>query len=138
VSAPKFGSGYGAWSRFKSQFGLKQASNPDAVSGYILERKLTKTIKKDLTPEVLREIARKYKLKKYYMGEKGSKKIRERIDQIRFKITSMSTIKLQEAFEVYDEKGVIECLLFINKNHPLIFEKQISQTTIFDDDYEEC
>jgi len=121
----KFGSGHGAWSTYKSQNGLGIAKSPDNVSGYILERRLIKELKKKLTPEELRKIAKKYELKRYYY-DKGQKKILDRLEFIISKVLKMKVYKLQEAFEILDNKGTIDCLIFINKNKPLLTKRYIN------------
>ncbi len=133
-----FGSGHGAFSRFKSYYGVRKAISPTDVSAYILERKLVRLVNQCVTPSVMREIAEMYNLNKYYLGEKGSKKIKERIEQVKYKITNMNTAKLQEAFDIFDNKGIIDTLLFINGNRPIITQKHTQvQKTIFDDGYKE-
>jgi|TARA_Y100000034_G_C6873611_1_gene399182 hypothetical protein len=132
-----FGSGHGAWSTYKSQHGLGIAQSPEVVSGYILERKLIKELKEKLTVQELRKIAKKYALKKYYYG-KGQKKILDRLDRIISKVMSMNVAKLQETFEILDTKGVIECLIHINRNKPLLTKRYINtnMNQLTFDDYE--
>jgi hypothetical protein len=120
-----FGSGHGAWSTYKSQHGLGIARSPDVVSGYILERRLIKEIKSKLTPKELKKIAKKYSLKRYYYG-KGQNKILDRLDFIISKTMSMNVEKLQEAFDILDKQGVIDCLIYINKNKPLLTKRYIN------------
>jgi len=120
-----FGSGHGSWSTYKCQHGLGIAQSPDIVSGYILERKLIRELKIKLTEKELRKIAKKYALKRYYYG-KGQKKILDRLDSIISKVMSMKVIKLQEAFEILDTKGVIECLIHINKDKPILTKRYIN------------
>lgn len=118
----RFGSGHGSWSTYKSQHGLGIAQSPEVVSGYILERRLIKELKEKLTAKELRNIAKKYTLKRYYY-DKGQQKILDRLDTIISKVMNMNVAKLQDAFEVLDTEGVIECLLHINKNKPLLTKR---------------
>ncbi len=124
----RFG-GHGSWSGYLVKNGFRKAGSPVAVSGYILERRLIKTIKEEVDSEVLSNIAEKYNLVKLSRGMDITAKIKERIDFIRLRVERMTTGKLQEAFDVYDDMGIIECLIFINHNRPIISQNYISRST---------
>ena len=38
----------------------------------------------------------------------------------------MNVEKLQEAFDILDKQGVIDCLIYINKNKPLLTKRYIN------------
>lgn len=124
----RFG-GHGSWSGFVARNGLRRSGNPLAVSGYILEGKLKKAVKENINSQVIREIIEKYNLVNISRGMDITEKIRERIDFIRLRIEKMTTTKLQEAFDIYDEQGVIPCLIFINQKRPIISQSYLGRST---------